>query len=75
MDAADLVTVYTVSDPIRAEIIKNALHAEGIRCFVEGTNQAGVAGVTGFEIQVQVPAEDADRATKFIESHERHKKP
>jgi hypothetical protein len=75
MDSNELVTVYTLSDPVKAEIIKNALHAEGIRCFLEGEGQAGIAGVTGFEIQVQVPAEDGDRATRVIKAHERHQRP
>jgi hypothetical protein len=70
MDSNELVTVYTLSDPVKAEIIKNALHAEGIRCFLDGEGQAGIAGVTGFEIQVRVPAEDADRATRLIKAHE-----
>jgi hypothetical protein len=65
-----LVTVYTVDNPVKAEIIQNALHDEGIRCFLEGENQAGEAGLVAFEIKIQVPIADADRARKFIESHE-----
>ena len=38
MDAKELVTVYTVADPVNAEIVKNALGAEGIRCFLQGMN-------------------------------------
>ena len=64
-----LVTVYTVENPVEAEIIQNALHAEGIRCFLEGENQAG--GLTAMEIKIQVPIADADRARKLIASHER----
>ncbi len=70
MDIKDLVTVYTLADPVKAEIIKNALHAEGIRCFLEGANQAGEAGLMMFEIKVQVPAKDADRARKILREHE-----
>ena len=69
-----LVTVYTVNNPIKAEIIENALHDEGIRCFLEGEHQAGETGLTALEIKIQVPIEDADRARGFIESHERRGK-
>jgi hypothetical protein len=71
MECSDLVTVYTVANPLEAEVIKNALNAEGIRCFVAGGHQAGEVGLTAFEIDIQVAAEDSDRATKFIRSHER----
>lgn len=71
LDIHQLVTVYTVNNPVTAEIIQNALHNEGIRCFLEGENQAGEAGLTGLEIKVQVPIDDADRARAFIEAHER----
>ena len=70
MDTADLVTVYTLSDPIKAQIIKNALEAEGFRCFLDGLNQAAEAGLMVFEIKVQVPAADAERAREFIEARE-----
>ena len=70
MDAKDLVTVYTLADPVNAEIVKNALRAEGIRCFLDGVNQAGEAGVTAFEVKVQVAAADAARARKIIKQHE-----
>lgn len=70
MEYDELVTVYTLSDPIKAEIIKNALHGEGIRCFLEGIDQAAASGLMAFPIRVQVPAHDADRAAKFIKRHE-----
>jgi hypothetical protein len=70
MELTDLVTVYTVADPVQAEIIKNALNAEGIRCFLDGLHQAGETGLLAFDIKVQVPAGDADRARKLLEAHE-----
>jgi hypothetical protein len=70
MDSSDLVTVFSVSDPVKAEIVRNALHAEGIRCFLEGANQAGAEGLMALPIKIQVPAGDADRAAKFIKEHE-----
>ena len=59
---------------MQAEIIKNALNANGIRCFLDGVNQAAEPGLIGLEIRVQVALADADRARKFIESHDEAKK-
>jgi hypothetical protein len=70
-DRDDLVAVYTVSNPVQAEIIKNALAGEGIRCFIEDENQAGAVGLIGIHIRLFVPARDAERAARFIEEHER----
>jgi hypothetical protein len=72
VEADDLVTVYTAANNVEAEIIKNALKREGIKAFVEGSYQAGEAGLVGIPVTVQVPAEDADRARKYIEH--RHKR-
>jgi hypothetical protein len=71
MASNDLVVVYTVSNPVKAEIIKSALEGEGIRCFIEGENQAGEAGLMGIQIRLFVPANQAERAARFIEDHER----
>jgi hypothetical protein len=73
MDNEDLVTVYTVSNSVEGEIIKNALQAQGIRCFLSGENQAAEAGLIGLAIQVQVPLASADKARKLIAAHEGHK--
>lgn len=70
MEHNEPVTIYTLQDPIRAELIKNLLNGEGISCFLDGLNQAETAGLPGIDIKVQVPAEDADRAAKLIASHE-----
>jgi hypothetical protein len=74
MDFNDLVTVYTVGNPTKAEIVKNYLQSEGIHCFLDGINQAAEPGLLALEIKVQVPAADSDRARKLLESHDaRHK--
>lgn len=70
MDANELVTVYTLNDATQAELIRNALHDEGIACEIDGENQAGLTGI--LEIKILCRAVDADRARKFIESHEHH---
>lgn len=68
----ELVTVYTVSNSVEAGIIKGALEEEGVRCFVQGELQAAEAGLAGIEIAIQVPANEAERARKFIMKHEHH---
>lgn len=70
MTALDPVTVYTITSAPLAQIIKNALEAEGIACVLAGLEQASVAALPGTTIQVQVPAADAERARALIESHE-----
>jgi hypothetical protein len=74
MEYSDLVSVYTLTDPKRAEIIKNFLEGEGIRCFLGGEEAAADLGLAAFEISVNVRAGDADRARKLIEKHEPPKK-
>lgn len=69
----DLITVYSVANPLEAEVIHGALQSEGIHCVLEGSLQAGVVGTMGIPIQVQVRAGDADRATRFIRAHEHRK--
>jgi hypothetical protein len=68
IDCADvsmeLVEVYTVSDPNVAEIIKVTLQSDGISCWIEGENQAGLAGV--LSIKLLTRARDADRARRII---------
>lgn len=74
MDPNEPVAVYTVSNPVEAEIIKNALRSEGIACELEGVNQAAEAGLIGLEIKILVPAHDANAARNFLTEHERQRK-
>lgn len=69
MDRGKLVTVYTLKDPYKAEIIKNALRGEGISCELDGEGQAGLSEV--LDIGVLVRAQDADLARRLIEQHTR----
>jgi len=64
MTPDDLVTVYTVHSAAEAEIIKNALEADGIACSIGNESQAGLAGL--LEIVVQVRATDEPRARELI---------
>ena len=68
MEADEPVTVYTVNNPNEAEIIKMALHGQGISCQLDGEGQAGLSDI--LEIGILVPARDADRAQKIIEQKE-----
>ena len=67
--AEELVNIYTLRDPYKAEIIKLALRAEGIPCELDGERQAGLADV--LDIGILVRAKDAARARKLIKRHER----
>jgi hypothetical protein len=67
-DGSELVTVYTLKDPYKAEIIKNALRGEGILCELDGEGQAGLSDV--LDIGVLVRVRDADLARGLIEQHE-----
>jgi Putative prokaryotic signal transducing protein len=70
MEAQEPIEVYTVTDPTKAEMIRNALHQEGILCEISGEGQAGFTGV--FEIKILTRAIDADRARRIIEELEEH---
>lgn len=67
MDPNELVTVYILNDPTKAELLKAELRGEGIACEIEGERQGGFTGL--LEIAVQVRAKDADRARRFIMQH------
>jgi hypothetical protein len=64
MNPQDVVTVDVVTNPLEAQMVANALRAEGIACTVEGLGQAGVDG--NVEVRVLVHAWDADRARKVL---------
>jgi Putative prokaryotic signal transducing protein len=70
MESQEPIEVYTVTDPTVAEIIRNALHQEGIVCEISGESQGGFSGV--FAIQILTRAIDADRARKIIAEMEHH---
>ena len=68
MDPNELVAIYSVTNPVKAEIIKNALEDEGIECAIGNETQAGFTGV--LDIRILVRASDADRAKELIEENE-----
>ncbi len=65
----DLLTVYTTDDPNYAEILRNALNDNEIKCEIDGEHQAGFAGLTSMPIKLLVRVRDFDRARNFIETH------
>ncbi|MFO0867020.1 MAG: DUF2007 domain-containing protein [Gemmataceae bacterium] len=66
----DPVVVYTVTDPIEAEIIRTALDAAGIDCFLDGMNQAELTALPALEVKVTVPSDQADEAREILAEHE-----
>ena len=66
----DLLEVYSTDDSSDAEIMRNALRSEGIKCEIEGENQGGSTGLTSIPIKLFVRAEDFDRALKQIKSYQ-----
>lgn len=76
MDSQDPVTVFNTPNPVEADLIKNLLQTEGIRCVLEGHDQNFLPGSMAIPIHIMVEAANADRARKLIESHgERHRQP
>jgi hypothetical protein len=67
MEPSELVTVFTSNHLADAEILKNALEAEGIRCELDGQNQASLTGL--LEIRGLVRAEDKERAEEILADH------
>ena len=61
-----LTEVYSVTDPNLAEIIKAALQRDGISCWIDGENQAGLSGV--LNIKLLTRAKDVDCALRIIKS-------
>lgn len=68
----DLVSVYTVTSPAEAEVIRGALESAGIQCTIGGESQAGLAGV--LSIDILTPADDAERARKELKQLRKEKK-
>jgi nucleotide-binding universal stress UspA family protein len=69
-DPNQLVTVCSMANPAEADVIRNALEAEQIPSFLEGAQQAGIVGVLGVPIRVQVRVGDFNRASKLIKMRE-----
>jgi hypothetical protein len=60
----------TTNNLAEAEILKNVLKGEGIKCELDGENQGSFAGVLG--VRILVRACDEDRAGHVLASHGHH---
>ena len=67
----EVTEVYSTDDANEAEILRAALHSEGIKCEIDGEGQAGLTGLGMMEITLSVRAADYDRARAYIEKHHR----
>jgi nucleotide-binding universal stress UspA family protein len=65
-DAEGLVVLSTLTDPSLAEIMRIALENEGISCEIDGSFQAGLAGVLA--IRLLVPAKQVHRARAILDA-------
>ena len=70
MQEQETVNIYSLGDPIKAQLIKNALEDEAIPCILAGIEQASSAAIPGTNILVQVPEEFAEQALAIIKSHD-----
>ena len=74
MDIHEPYQVFTTSDPIKADLIKNMLNIEGIKCVLEGHDQSFGPGFLPIDIKILVEAGSADMARHLIQKHEHHTK-
>ena len=70
VDVNEPVVVYTTNNLAEAEIVKNVLEGEGIKCELGGENQGSFAGVIG--VRILVRAWDEERARQVLGSHAHH---
>lgn len=61
---AHLVTVLTIADAVKAELIRNTLQEHDIRCELGGEHQAGFTGT--FSVDIIVLEKDKEQAAKLI---------
>jgi len=73
INAQDLVPVYRALNCTEADIICNALRADGIACEVGEGNQGGLTGI--MEVHVLVRAIDADRAGAYLAKRPKNRQP
>ena len=69
MDENEPVAIRTTSNHAEAEILKNVLESEGIKCELDGENQGSFAGVLA--IRILVRAWDEERARQVLDSYTR----
>jgi hypothetical protein len=70
VDVNEPVVVHTTNNLAEAEILKNMLEGEGIKCELDGENQGSFAGV--LDVKILVRAWDEERARQALASHAHH---
>jgi hypothetical protein len=70
MNANEPVEIYATADLADAEMLKSVLEGQGIRCELEGENQASFTGV--IPVKILVRAWDEERARQVLASHMHH---
>ena len=72
MDAhEEPLELYSTNNPVEAEMLRTALHSEGIKCELDGKLQAGLVGIDAMPIKLLVLASDYDRAFAYLQEHHR----
>jgi hypothetical protein len=69
MTANDLVPVFSTNNLTEAEILRNVVGAEGIRCELDNQNQAGLSGI--LEIKGLVQTQDEVRARLALSKYQK----
>ena len=70
MDTNEPVAIRTTKSLAEAEILKNLLESEGIKCELDGENQGGFVGA--LDVRLLVRAWDEERARQVLASHGHH---
>jgi hypothetical protein len=71
MEFRDPFVVYTTNDPTTANLIRNLLQENGIKCLLDGADQPLGGGFIANTISVVVEAGHADEARKLIAPHDK----
>jgi hypothetical protein len=70
-----IITLTTCNSSIEANLIKNQLENEGIKCFLTNENFSSLmpnyAGILGSGVQVMIDENDRSKAFKIIEEQDK----
>src|SRR5215210_4934214 len=66
---ADLVTVFRTQSPIEAEVVRGLLEAHGIDALLQSDMPRTSFPMALHELRLSVAEDEADRASRLIESH------
>ena len=66
---ADLITVFRTQSPVEAEVVRGLLEAHGIDALLQSDMPRTPFPMALHELRLSVTEDEADRATRLIESH------